>query len=176
MRSKSVRPPRHQMRIGIVNDLGMARLALTRVLMSSPSHEIAWMANDGGEAIARTREDRPDLILMDLIMPGIDGVEATRQIMSELPCAILLVTATVSGHLDKVYDAMGHGALDAIDTPMLGALRRTRWHPAPFEQDRIDRRAHRQADRLVAGSVHRHDDPAAAVSRREPAHCLRSIV
>ena len=60
------------------------------------------------------------MILMDLFMPGIDGVEATRQIMSELPCAILLVTATVSGHLDKVYEAMGHGALDAIDTPILG--------------------------------------------------------
>ena len=68
----------------------------------------------------RAREDRPDLILMDLFMPGIDGVEATRQIMSESPCAILLVTATVSGHLDKVYEAMGHGALDAIDTPTFG--------------------------------------------------------
>jgi two-component system, chemotaxis family, response regulator WspF len=109
-----------QMRIGIVNDLGLARLALSRVLASSPDHEVAWTANDGVEAIARTREDRPDLILMDLLMPRIDGVEATRQIMSELPCAILLVTATVSGHLDKVYEAMGHGALDAIDTPILG--------------------------------------------------------
>jgi two-component system, chemotaxis family, response regulator WspF len=109
-----------QMRIGIVNDLSLARVAMSRALMSSPNHEVAWNANDGGEAIARTREDRPDLILMDLFMPGIDGVEATRQIMSELPCAILLVTATVSGHLDKVYEAMGHGALDAIDTPILG--------------------------------------------------------
>ncbi len=108
------------MRIGIVNDLISARVAMSRVLMSSPDHEVAWTANDGGEAIARTREDRPDVILMDLFMPGIDGVEATRQIMTELPCAILLVTATVSGHLDRVYEAMGHGALDAIDTPVLG--------------------------------------------------------
>ena len=108
------------MRIGIVNDLSLARIAMSRALLSSPNHEVAWTANDGGEAIARTRADRPDLILMDLYMPGIDGVEATRQIMSELPCAILLVTATVSGHLDKVYEAMGHGALDAIDTPILG--------------------------------------------------------
>ena len=53
-------------------------------------------------------------------MPGIDGVEATRRIMGESPCAILVVTATVSGHLSKVYQAMGYGALDAIDTPTLG--------------------------------------------------------
>jgi two-component system response regulator WspF len=108
-----------QMRIGIVNDVIMAREALRRVLVSSPNHKVAWTANDGGEAIARAREDRPDLILMDLFMPGIDGVEATRQIMYQSPCAILVVTATVSGHLDKVYEAMGHGALDAIDTPTL---------------------------------------------------------
>jgi two-component system response regulator WspF len=57
---------------------------------------------------------------MDLFMPGIDGVEATRRIMSESPCAILVVTATVSGNLREVYQAMGHGALDAIDTPTFG--------------------------------------------------------
>lgn len=108
------------MRIGIVNDVGIAREALRRVVLSSPNHEVAWSAKDGEEAVERAREDRPDIILMDLFMPGIDGVEATRQIMSESPCAILLVTATVSGHLNEVYRAMGHGALDAIDTPTLG--------------------------------------------------------
>jgi len=108
------------MRIGIVNDLSVARLAMSRVLVSSPNHEVAWTANDGGEAIVRAHEDPPDLILVDLLMPRIDGVEATRQIMSESPCAILLVTSTVSANLDKVYEAMGHGALDAIDTPTLG--------------------------------------------------------
>jgi two-component system response regulator WspF len=110
------------MRIGIVNDMGLARFAMQRVLKASPHHEVAWTANDGVEAIVRAREDRPDLILMDLFMPRIDGVDATRQIMSESPCAILLVTSTVSGHLDKVYEAMGHGALDAIDTPTLAPL------------------------------------------------------
>jgi two-component system response regulator WspF len=57
---------------------------------------------------------------MDLFMPGTDGVEATRRIMGESPCAILVVTATITGHLSKVYQAMGYGALDAIDTPTLG--------------------------------------------------------
>jgi two-component system response regulator WspF len=79
-----------------------------------------WTASDGAEAIALARVDRPDLILMDLIMPGVDGVEATRQIMGESPCAILIVTATITGHLSRVYQAMGYGALDAIETPTLG--------------------------------------------------------
>jgi two-component system response regulator WspF len=108
------------MRIGIVNDVGMAREALRRVVLSCSEHEVAWTANDGAEAIALARVDRPDLILMDLLMPGTDGVEATRRIMGESPCAILVVTATISGHLNKVYQAMGYGALDAIDTPILG--------------------------------------------------------
>ena len=88
--------------------------------VSLPEHEVAWTASDGAEAIALARVDRPDLILMDLFMPGIDGVEATRRIMGESPCAILVVTSTVTGHLSKVYQAMGYGALDALDTPTLG--------------------------------------------------------
>jgi len=108
------------MRIGIANDTGLAREALRRVVLSSSANEVAWMAKDGAEAVALAREDAPDLILMDLIMPGTDGVEATRRIMGESPCAILVVTATITGHLSKVYQAMGYGALDAIDTPTLG--------------------------------------------------------
>jgi two-component system response regulator WspF len=108
------------MRIGIVNDVALAREALRRVVVSSPENEVVWTASDGAEAIARAREDPPDVILMDLFMPGVDGVEATRRIMGESPCAILVVTATIAGHLSKVYQAMGYGALDAIDTPTLG--------------------------------------------------------
>ncbi len=109
------------MRIGIVNDMKAACEALRRVVDSMPDHELAWTAGDGVEAIAMARRDRPDLILMDLLMPHVNGVEATRQIMKGSPCAILVVTATVSGNISLVYDAMGHGALDAVDTPILGA-------------------------------------------------------
>ncbi len=108
------------MRIGIVNDVRAACEALRRVVDSLPDHEVAWTAADGVEAIAMAKRDRPDLILMDLIMPHLDGVQATRQIMASAPCAILVVTATVSGNISLVYDAMGFGALDAVDTPMLG--------------------------------------------------------
>src|SRR5438477_594854 len=71
------------------------------------------------ERCARCAIDRPDLILMDLIMPKMDGVEATRQIMSRTPCAIVVVTANVSGTSSKVFEALGAGALDAVNTPVL---------------------------------------------------------
>ena len=77
------------------------------MVLSSPEHEVVWTARDGAEAIALAHEDQPDLILMDLCMPGIDGVEATRRIMGESPCAILVVTATVSGHLSKGLSSDG---------------------------------------------------------------------
>lgn len=108
------------MRIGIVNDVPAAREALRRVVAGLPDHEVAWTAADGLEAVAMADRDRPELILMDLVMPGLDGVEATRRIMNSSACAILVVTATVSGNISLVYEAMGHGALDAIDTPVLG--------------------------------------------------------
>jgi two-component system, chemotaxis family, response regulator WspF len=108
------------MRIGIVNDLPLAREALRRVVLSCPDHQVAWLAADGAEAVDRVRDDRPDLVLMDLIMPGVNGVEATRRIMAETPCPILVVTSTVTGNFRLVYDAMGAGALDAVDLPTLG--------------------------------------------------------
>jgi two-component system response regulator WspF len=108
------------MRIGIVNDSLIARVALQRAVESVPAHRVAWTARDGAEAVEKAREDRPDLILMDLIMPGVDGVEATRQIMGASPCPIVIVTSSVSGHMGRVYEAMGLGALDAVDTPELG--------------------------------------------------------
>lgn len=105
------------MRIALVNDLGLALEALRRVLARAPQHQIVWTARDGAEAVRRCAEDRPDLILMDLIMPVMDGVEATRRIMAATPCAILVVTASVDGSTSRVYDALGAGALDAVNTP-----------------------------------------------------------
>jgi two-component system response regulator WspF len=107
------------MRIAIVNDLMMAVEAMRRVVASSSEHQLAWVAHDGVEAVERSDCDTPDLVLMDLIMPNMDGVEATRQIMAKTPCAIVVVTASVTDNSAKVFEAMGAGALDAVNTPIL---------------------------------------------------------
>ncbi|MDB6109406.1 MAG: cheB2 [Pedosphaera sp.] len=142
------------MRIAIVNDMVMAVEALRRVLLHARGHELAWIARDGAEAVERCAQDTPDLVLMDLVMPEMDGVEATRRIMARNPCAIVVVTASVNGSSSKVFEAMGAGALDAVNTPtfelpgtpggpdallgkiqtinrLLGTDLRKRPHPAP---------------------------------------------
>jgi two-component system, chemotaxis family, response regulator WspF len=110
------------MRIAIVNDLRIATEALRRVVCSDPSHSVAWTALDGAEAIRRCEEDRPDVVLMDLVMPGIDGAQATKEIMRRCPCPILVVTATVAGNFSLVCQALSYGAFDAVATPVLGDM------------------------------------------------------
>ncbi|MDX2230595.1 MAG: chemotaxis response regulator protein-glutamate methylesterase [Leptolyngbyaceae cyanobacterium bins.349] len=113
------------MKIAIVNDLAIATAALRKVVQTVPEYQIVWTAKDGAEAIARCAQDLPDLILMDLLMPVMDGVEATRHIMKDSPCGILVVTASTEKNMSRVYEAMCHGALDAVNTPVLNASDQT---------------------------------------------------
>jgi chemotaxis response regulator CheB len=97
----------------------MATEVLRRIIVSCPDYELLWAAKNGAEAIMYCNHQLPDLILMDLIMPVMDGVEATRRIMKQTPCAILIVTASVTGNSSMVFEAMGVGALDVVATPAL---------------------------------------------------------
>ncbi len=108
------------MKIAIVNDTLIAVEALRRVIVTVPEYDVIWIARDGAEAVAKSVQNTPDLILMDLVMPVMDGVEATRQIMRSSPCAILVVTSSTTTNVGRVFEAMGYGALDAINTPILG--------------------------------------------------------
>ncbi len=109
------------MRVAIVNDEPLAVEALRRALLSVPAYTVAWVARDGAEAVRRCAAERPDVVLMDLIMPVMDGVEATRRIMAATPCAILVVTGDVTRNTSKVFAAMGAGALDVVSTPTLSS-------------------------------------------------------
>ncbi len=108
------------MKIAIVNSMVIAIEALRRVLLTVKELQVVWVAKDGAQAVAKCAKDTPDLILMDLSLPVMDGVEATRQIMKQSPCAILIVTANVGLNAGKVFEAMSCGALDAVNTPILG--------------------------------------------------------
>ncbi|QYF93942.1 chemotaxis-specific protein-glutamate methyltransferase CheB [Massilia sp. PAMC28688] len=107
------------MKIAIANDVAMAAEALRRVIASTSEHQVIWIARSGSEAVAMCADNRPDLILMDLNMPGLDGVEATRQIMAATPCAILVVTGAPQDNVGQVFRALGAGALDVTATPIL---------------------------------------------------------
>ncbi len=108
------------MRIAIVNDLRMAQEILRHAVAKIDGATVAWVAIDGRDAIEKCNADKPDLILMDMVMPVMDGAVATRAIMKESPCPILVVTSTIEGNLSLVYEALSAGAIDAVHTPTMG--------------------------------------------------------
>jgi len=107
------------MRIGIANDSPTAAEGLRRVVSATGAHRVAWIARNGLDAVRLCVDLPPDLVLMDLSMPELDGVEATRQIMQRAPCAILVVTAAPQDNVNGVFRALGAGALDVTATPVL---------------------------------------------------------
>lgn len=105
------------MKIAIVNDTRLIAEALRRHVMQE--HEVIWVASSGMQALQFCADNRPDLILMDLVMPEMDGVETTRLIMQSTPCAILIVTASPEQRTGQIFRALGAGALDVTATPVI---------------------------------------------------------
>ena len=109
------------MRIGIIAERPSSAQVLRRTVSQDASHEVLWIADDAAEAIHRCAADTPDLVLVALPLVGMNGVDVIRTIMSNSPCPILIVTASVRASAAFVFDAMGQGALDAVDMPTLDA-------------------------------------------------------
>jgi len=107
------------MRIAIVDDTLLVAEGLRRIVEGSGEHQVIWVAHNGVEAVDLCQKDTPDLVLMDLIMPVMEGVEATRLIMAGSPCPILIVSASITKYAPQVFSAMGFGALDAVNTPSI---------------------------------------------------------
>jgi two-component system, chemotaxis family, response regulator WspF len=109
------------MKIGIVSERPQQAHTLHRAISLDPAHLVAWIAETGTMAIERCAAERPDLILLDLPSDGSDGVDVIRRITESSHCPILVVTDSVRGNASSVLGAIGGGAFDAVDIPMLDA-------------------------------------------------------
>jgi DNA-binding NarL/FixJ family response regulator len=93
----------------IVDDSELARRAIRTVLAGSPTFEIVGEATDAETAVAKVRELHPDLVLMDLRMPGLGGLEAIRAIKEQFP-AVLVAVLSVSDDPQDLFEAIRCGA------------------------------------------------------------------
>ena len=114
-------------RVLICDDQAIARHGLQMILASAPDLKVVGQAQDGQEAVELTAQLAPDVVLMDLKMPRLNGVQATRRIRSQYPDVQVLVLTTYDAD-EWVFDAIRAGANGYIlkDTPpdqLLSAIR-----------------------------------------------------
>ena len=98
-----------KMRVLLADDHALFREGLSGIIGSQPDMQVVGEANDGLEAVVKARELKPDLILMDVQMPGVNGLDAARQIKQALPETII-VMLTVRDDDEKLFEALKNGA------------------------------------------------------------------
>ena len=102
----------------IVDDSATIRLFLKGLLDREPDIEVVGMAVNGKEGVEKACSLRPDISTMDLVMPDMDGVEATSQIMGTAPTPIIVITAHANtADLTPVFEAIKAGALEVLPKP-----------------------------------------------------------
>jgi two-component system, NarL family, response regulator LiaR len=100
----------HVIRVLIVDDHTIVRKGIKALLAETNDIQVVGEADNGLEAIKLSQQLKPDVILMDLLMPKMDGIEATRQITAQQPDARVLVLTSFVGD-DKIFPAIKAGAL-----------------------------------------------------------------
>jgi len=98
-------------RVLVVDDQALVRAGFRMILEAEPDLVVAGEAADGEEAVARISADPPDVVLMDVRMPGVDGIEATRRVLGDPAHADVRVIMLTTFDMDEyVYDALRAGA------------------------------------------------------------------
>jgi NarL family two-component system response regulator LiaR len=97
-------------RVMIVDDHAIVRKGIRALLATEKDFQVVGEVGDGVEAVAQAQVLKPDVILMDLVMPKMDGIEATRQITAKQPATRVLVLTSFAAD-DKVFPAIKAGAL-----------------------------------------------------------------
>jgi DNA-binding NarL/FixJ family response regulator len=107
--SSATGPP--EIRVVVADDHEVVRNGFAGLLDSQPDFTVVGTAADGAEAVRACREHDPDVVLMDIRMPGLDGIEATRQLLKSAPTRRPRVLILTTFDLDEyVYDAIRAGA------------------------------------------------------------------
>ena len=107
-----------QIKVLIVDDSAVSRAALKFALESDPAITVIGQSSSGSEAIADLARLKPDIVTMDIHMPGVDGFETTRQIMETRPLPVVIVSSNFSANdTAKTFRAMEAGALAAVEKP-----------------------------------------------------------
>jgi len=101
----------------IVDDTALIRRMLAQIL-SGTEFEVVGVAADGREAVEKFSELSPDFVLMDVMMPGVSGIEAVRQIIAHDPIA-QIVMCSAYGEESVVNEALNAGAIDFIQKPFI---------------------------------------------------------
>jgi DNA-binding NarL/FixJ family response regulator len=122
--------PGERIRVLVADDHPVVRTGLSAVIIEQGDLELVAEAENGERAVALFREHRPDVVLMDLRMPVMDGVEAIRTITAEFPAARILALTTYEGDADirRALEAGARGYLlkDMLLTEVISAVRAVR--------------------------------------------------
>jgi DNA-binding NarL/FixJ family response regulator len=151
-------------RVVVADDQTAVREGLVTILELEPGIEVVGAAGDGAEAIALVEQHAPDVVLMDLNMPRVDGVEATKQIRARHPATQVVVLTTYADD-DSVLAALAAGALGYLTKNASRADIRRALEAATAGHAHLDPSAH--AAVLGAASTPTLADPPDDLTRRE---------